>query len=113
MDGHLEVNELEVSGLTSYDVAFDGSKARLGMLDAAAQPVSLFLPYALIRSLVLTLPSIQAKALQAQSGDDALRLVYPIGGWSLERTELEGPLMPRQLHEWERRRSTPKKYRLF
>jgi hypothetical protein len=87
--------DLEISDLTSFDIAFDGSKARLGMLDQAGQPVSLHLPYALISSLVMSLPNIQAKALQAQSGDDSLRLVYPTGGWTLERSAGEGQVILR------------------
>lgn len=87
--------DLEISDLTSFDIAFDGSKARLGMLDQAGQPVSIHLPYALISSLLLSLPVIQAKALRAQFGDESLRLVYPTGGWALERSGADGQVILR------------------
>lgn len=41
------------------------------------------LPVECLRSLMMTLPDVIERALRARHGDHTLKVVYPMGGWSL------------------------------
>jgi hypothetical protein len=77
-------NEIDVASLTTCEVAPDGYCVRLNLEDAVGRPVTLRLTSACVRQLVMTLPHLLSKALQAQHGDSSLRAVFPLGDWRLE-----------------------------
>jgi hypothetical protein len=80
---------MEVIGraLTTYQIDPDGEAFRLHFEGADGQPGSLVLPVECLKSLLMTLPHAMEQALQAKYGDDTLRLVYPLGDWSLQAAE--------------------------
>jgi hypothetical protein len=79
--------DLSITELTQFEVAVDGSKARLGMINENGQELHVNLPFDLLKSLIMTLPKIQAMALQNKAGDleHSLRVIYPTGTWTIER----------------------------
>jgi len=70
--------------LTTFDVALDGSAARIGVRDASGRLASLNLPVDCLSSLLMTLPQVVRTALQCRCDDPTLRLVYPLGGYRVE-----------------------------
>lgn len=47
----------------------------------------MILPVDCLRSLLMTLPHVIDSALKVRHGDDTLKVVYPIGDWSLHAAE--------------------------
>ena len=74
---------LQIAALTTCDVADGGRTVRLRMRDTGGQEHTLDLPSEIASSLVLTLPRLMARCLQALRGDCA-RLVFPVHTWRLE-----------------------------
>jgi len=77
-------NEIDVRSLTTQQVSPDGSVVCLNIENADGRPVTLKLPSSCVQQLVMTLPRLLSKALQAQYGDKSLRAVFPLGDWRLE-----------------------------
>jgi hypothetical protein len=77
----------QVSCLTTFEVAADGSMVKLNLLDADGKPASLIVPFALVRVLALSMPKIVRQALCHASGSDSLRLVHEVSDWKIERAE--------------------------
>ena len=77
---------LDISGkaLTTCQVAAGGEAFRLNFENADGQPMSLTLPSDCLRALLMTLPRLTAQALRAKYRDDTLKVVYPVGKWSLQ-----------------------------
>ena len=79
-------NWMQVESLTTYEVAPDGSRVKLNLLDAEGKPASLIVPLEALRVLALSMPKIVFHAVrQATGGDDALRLVHGVENWKIER----------------------------
>jgi hypothetical protein len=76
--------EIVGKALTTFQVGPNGDTFRLNFEKADGAAASLTLPAECLRSLVMTLPRLAAQALRAKFRDDSLRLVYPVGGWTLE-----------------------------
>ncbi len=76
--------EIVGKALTTCQVDPSGDSFRLGLEDADGRPASLVLPTDCLRSLLMTLPQLIEMALKARYRDDTLKLVYPMGGYSLE-----------------------------
>ncbi|HJQ57326.1 MAG TPA: hypothetical protein VJ890_10490 [Vineibacter sp.] len=76
--------EIVGKSLTTFQVEPGGDAFRLNFESSDGGAASLTLPADCLRALVMTLPRVAAQALRAKYRDDSLRLVYPIGGWSLE-----------------------------
>ena len=76
---------LDISGkiLTTCQVDPTGAAVRLNFESVDGQPASLTLPADCLRALLMTLPHLTAKALRAKYRDDTLKVVYPVGDWSL------------------------------
>jgi hypothetical protein len=72
------------STLTKFEVAADGCSVSLNVTDDEARPVSLVLPSDCLGRLVMTAPEMMRQALQRRHRDPSLRLVYPVGEWSIE-----------------------------
>ena len=70
--------------LTTYQVDAGGEAFRLNFEGADGQPISLTLPSDCLRALLMTLPQLTAQALRAKYRDDTLKVVYPVGKWSLQ-----------------------------
>ena len=76
---------LSVQSLTTCAVAVDGHCICINFNDAHGHPASLVLPTDCAQQLIMTLPQLLSKALKAESSDDSLRAVFPLGSWRLER----------------------------
>ena len=81
-----EAVQIRGSALRDCGVEPDGSRVRLGLLDAAGIPTDVTLPAECLAQLVMTLPALAAEALRRRYRDTTLRLVYPLGDWRLETT---------------------------
>lgn len=77
---------MEIIGkaLTTCQIDPDGDSFRLGFESVDGRPASVVLPTECLRSLLMTLPNVIERALKARYQDDTLKVVYPMGGWSLE-----------------------------
>ena len=75
---------IAATGLTTFEVAPEGEEITLHMMQSDGSAASLRLPLACLTQLLMTLPEIQAQALRARHGDPNLRIVYPVGPWTLE-----------------------------
>ena len=69
------------SQLTSYAVAPDGESFSINVTDVGGRPASLVLPSDCLNELMMTLPEIVRRSLQARFRDQAMRVVYPVGSW--------------------------------
>jgi hypothetical protein len=76
--------EINVVSLTTCQVAPAGDHVRLNFDDALGRAATLSLPSACVQQLLMTLPHLLCRALQAQHGDGSLRAVFPLGEWRLE-----------------------------
>jgi hypothetical protein len=79
------LDSLGVQSLTTCGVAVDGHSICINFNDAHGQPASLILPTDCAHQPIMTLPQLVSKALKAESSDDSLRAVFPLGSWQLER----------------------------
>jgi hypothetical protein len=77
----VEVGAVE---LTTFDVAIDGSAARIGVRDASGKPASVTLPVDCLSALLITRPRMVQAVLQYRHDDPSLRLVYPLGAYRVE-----------------------------
>jgi hypothetical protein len=78
---------LDVSHLTSFAVAPDGDEVTLNMAESEGTTISLRLPFECVTQLVMTLPKIQTQAVRARHRDPTLRVVYPVGPWTMETSD--------------------------
>jgi len=79
-------NWIEVTALTNYEVAPDGSSVKLNVLDAGGRDASFIVPLGTLRALALSLPGIVLQAARcASGGGDTLRLVHDVAHWKIER----------------------------
>lgn len=87
--GDSGMDEPKIAGrsLTDIHVSADGSHVRLGLVDAEDRAVALDLPLDCVNQLIMTLPHVMKRALRTRYGDSRLRLVFPLGNWSLEEPE--------------------------
>ena len=77
---------MEIVGktLTTCQVDPAGDVFRPNLEDTDGQPASVVLPIECLRSLLMTLPGVIEQALKVRYRDDTLKLVYPMGGWTLQ-----------------------------
>lgn len=75
--------EIVGKSLTDCQVDKSGELFRLGLACADGSRASVILPVDCLRSLLMTLPNAIESALRARYGDDTLKVVYPMGDWSL------------------------------
>ncbi len=76
---------LDINGkaLTTCQVDSAGEAFRLNFESADGQAASLTLPSECLKALLMTLPRLTAQALRAKYRDETLKVVYPVGDWSL------------------------------
>lgn len=77
--------DIEAESLTTFEIAPDGTGVRVRVRAVDGEEASVTLPSVCLNQLLMTLPRMALMALRARHGDDSLRIVYPIGEWSLER----------------------------
>src|ERR1700730_3268270 len=82
---HHMSNEIYVASLTTCEVSSDGCYVRLNFEDALGRPTKLRLTSTGFQKLVMTLPQLLSRALQAQHGDDSVRAVFPLSRLRIER----------------------------
>jgi hypothetical protein len=78
--------EINAEALTTCEVAADGGAVSLGLLDSAGNPATIRLSLKQVGALVMTLPGLLDKALQARYGDQSLRYAYPLASWVVEQS---------------------------
>jgi hypothetical protein len=71
--------------LTTWAVCDDGERVRLGLTDESGRPCAITLPVELLSALMMTIPRMLRRALDARGGDGSLRVVHPLGAWEVER----------------------------
>src|SRR5882762_2849054 len=76
--------EIDVASLTTCDVAPDGHYVRLHFEDALGRPATLRLTSDRVQQLLMTVPGLLSRALQARHRDDSVRAVFPLHQWRLE-----------------------------
>ncbi len=76
--------EIVGKALTTCQVDPTGDSFRIVMEDTDGRPASVVLPTDCLRSLLMTLPNVIEQALKARYRDDTLKVVYPMGGFSLQ-----------------------------
>src|SRR5262245_43925640 len=81
------------AALTTFAVSPDGSMISINVTDENSNPGSLVLPADCLRSLIMSLPEMMQQALRRRYQDPSLRLVYPLGNWSLEASTEPGKLI--------------------
>lgn len=79
--------------LTAFDLAGDGREIHMHMRDRDGAPATLALTADCLQQLLLTVPCMIAKSLQAQFGDDTLRLVFTLAQWRIEQAHMPGTLI--------------------
>lgn len=79
--------------LANFVVSPDGSRISINVIDEESKPASLVLPSESLRSLIMSMPEMMQQALRRRYRDPSLRLVYPLGKWSLETSTEPGKLI--------------------
>jgi len=95
MDGTLDAataRELVGEALTTWSVSQDGRRVRLGFADGDGHPCRIDLSVEAVSGLLLTLPRILQRALDA-SGHGCDRMVHPLREWRLEQAAGSGLLI--------------------
>ena len=78
--------EISAEALTTCEVAADGEAVSLGLVDSQGKPATIHLSLKQVGALVMTLPGLLEKALQARYGDESLRYAYPLASWVVEQS---------------------------
>lgn len=78
--------DIEAEALTTFEVTPDGARVRLNGRASDGAAVSFSLPIDCVSQMVMTLPRIAQEAIRRFHGDDSLKLVYPAGAWTVERS---------------------------
>jgi hypothetical protein len=87
------LDEIKADAITTYEVTPDGMWFSLRFKLASGEAGAITLPTDCLKQLVMTMPCIAAEALRKQHGGGEMRLVYPLGDWSLSTTESETHLI--------------------
>ena len=77
--------EIETQSLTSWEVAPNGAIS-LGFVSSSGRPQTIWLSLNELGALVMTLPGLIDRALQARYGDGSLRYAYCLESWVLEQS---------------------------
>ena len=75
---------IEAAILKTFDLSDDGCQVRLNAQGADGEPIAVVLSSECLRQLIMTMPRIARDALRRRYADDRLRIVYPVGDWSVE-----------------------------
>ncbi|MFC7051236.1 hypothetical protein ACFQI3_00870 [Hansschlegelia quercus] len=75
---------ITAEALDAIDVSEDGAAIRVCFRGADGQDANLFLPGECAGQLAMSLPRAVRTALRLRHRDDSLRMVFPVGGWTIE-----------------------------
>lgn len=75
---------IEAAALDAIEVSSDGGAIRVGFKDTEGQDAQLFMPDECAGQLAMSLPRSVSAALQMRHRDKNVRLVFPVGEWTLE-----------------------------
>ena len=87
------LDEIKADAITTYEVTPDGMWFSLRFKLASGEVGAITLPTDCLKQLVMTMPCIAAEALRKQHGSGEMRLVYPLGDWSLSTTDADTHLI--------------------
>ena len=79
--------------LTTFDVTPDGQSVSIHVTDEQGEPATLMLPSDCLHALMMTLPEMVRRSLQARFRDSSMRVVFPLGSWNLERSVVPGAVI--------------------
>src|SRR5262245_62139443 len=79
--------------LTTFDVTPDGESFALNMRDDQGRQATLVLPSDCLNELMMTLPEMVRRSLQARFRDPSMRIVYPMGSWNVEGSVVPGSVV--------------------
>ena len=79
------MSQIEAAALTTLEVAPDGGRFKMNVLDQDGELASVSLPTQCINALLMTLPDVLQRALRTQFRDSSLRLVYQVGRTRIEK----------------------------
>jgi hypothetical protein len=74
--------------LTTFDISPDGDRFCLNFTDQSGSSAGLSLPSECLIQLIMTLPEMASKALKVRYRDDTLRIVYPLGTFRMEASNM-------------------------
>ena len=76
---------IEIQSLTTCEVTPDGAIS-LGFVDTRGKLQTIRLSLNQVGALVMTLPGLIDRALQAWYGDQSLKYAYPLASWAVEQS---------------------------
>lgn len=77
--------KIRSSKLTTCRVAPDGTIVGLEFLDQSGAAVTVEFPFDQAEAVVMTIPSLLARAVKRQTESEKARYVFDLKGWSIER----------------------------
>ncbi len=81
------VKHIDAAALTTFEVDPDGARVHFHVRDQEGSPAELVLPARCLGELLMTLPRVMRDALRNSSGNDSLRVVYPLERYKIELAE--------------------------
>lgn len=75
--------------LTTFDISPEGDRFFLNFTDQSGSVAGLSLPCECLIQLIMTLPEMASKALKVRYRDDTLRVVYPLGAFRMEASNMQ------------------------
>ncbi len=81
------MKQIDAAALTTFEVDPDGAHVHFRVRDHEGSPAELVLPATCLGELLMTLPRVMRDALRKSSGNDALRVVYPLERYKIELAE--------------------------
>lgn len=82
----MEDPPIEGKRLTSWTVAPDGLRVRLGLADENGQVREISLPVEMLHSSMTTIPRMLSVALGGRFADGLPRVIHQLGDWRVEST---------------------------
>jgi len=79
------MSHIEAAALTTFEVAPDGTRFQMNLVDHDGKSASVSLPARCINELMMTLPDVMRRTLSIQFRDSSLRLVYQLGTTRIEK----------------------------
>jgi hypothetical protein len=78
--------DVDVRKLICFEASDDGFSIRIRVEDAIGRPALLSFPIECITSLMMTLPSMTATAIQRRQNNPKARITYPLAHFEIELT---------------------------
>lgn len=75
--------------LTTFDISPDGNRFCLNFTGPSGSIAGVSLPCECLIQLIMTLPEMASKALKMRHRDETLRIVYPLGAFRMEASNMQ------------------------